>query len=214
MHALAAPDPQVRFALLSDWTDSDTETGPMMTPSSQAARREASRALNAAEPLAGGEPKYFLLHRRRQWDASEGRLHRLGAQARQARGTEPPAAGAWPDQLPARCRRHGAQAAPASRYVLTLDADTRLPLGALQGPGGHGCASAEPAAGIAGRAARGRRLRGAAAAHHATAAGGGRALAVPRDRHQRQRRGSLRRGGLGPAPGSVRRRAVHRQGPV
>src|SRR6185369_8416651 len=72
VHALAAPDPQVRFALLSDWVDSQTQSRSD-DDEILAAARHGIAALNADEPLQGAEPRYFLLHRRRVWNASEGR---------------------------------------------------------------------------------------------------------------------------------------------
>jgi cyclic beta-1,2-glucan synthetase len=130
VHALAAPDPLVRLALLSDWTDSDTET-KFDDDAILRAAREGIAALNAAEPLEGGEPKYFLLHRRRQWNASEGRY--IGWERKRGKLEE----------LNRLLLDHGPTSflpdadgtvhKPAGvRYVLTLDADTRLPLGALR----------------------------------------------------------------------------------
>src|SRR6478736_7553137 len=130
VHALANPDAHIRFALLSDWTDSATETRPDDLVILDAARREIA-ALNAAEPVADGEPRFFLLHRRRVWSRTEGcfagwerkrgKLQELN-QLLLDRGDTT----FIPDS-------DGIVHAPRNtRYVLTVDADTRLPLGSVR----------------------------------------------------------------------------------
>ena len=125
IHHLASPEGDLHFALLSDWIDAATEhdegDDDCSPPRAKAIARlnralrpgARRRALPAAASPAG------LERRRRPMD-------RLGAQARQAARIEPAAA-----------RRDGyhfmpidgtAPLAPADvRYVVTLDADTRLP---------------------------------------------------------------------------------------
>ncbi len=73
VHALANPDPHMYFALLSDWGDCATQHAPDddrdsrgCTPRNRGAQRRAR-----ASSAAGSEPKYFLLHRRRQWNDGE-----------------------------------------------------------------------------------------------------------------------------------------------
>jgi cyclic beta-1,2-glucan synthetase len=93
---------------------------------------DAARRDRAAEPPsrhgADGGARFLLFHRRRLWNASErawmgwerkrGKLHELNRLC-EARPT------------PASCPR--APSAPSGvRYVITLDADTRLPRGAVE----------------------------------------------------------------------------------
>ena len=128
VHALANPDEHIRFALLSDWTDSPTESRPDDAPILQAARQGID-ALN--RDSVGPEPRFFLLHRRRQWipgercytgwDRKRGKLEELN---RLLLGSGPTSF------LPA---ADGVLRAPRDiRYVLTVDADTRLPLGSVR----------------------------------------------------------------------------------
>lgn len=129
IHALANEDPQVFFALLSDWTDSPTEhrDGDAQV---LAAARAGIAALNAAEPGLG-EPRFYLFHRHRQWSDSEqcfmgwerkrgklAELHRLllGTGTTSFMSDEQGRL-LFPRQI---------------RYVLTVDADTRLPLGSVR----------------------------------------------------------------------------------
>ncbi|MEP7313155.1 MAG: glucoamylase family protein, partial [Pseudomonadota bacterium] len=139
VHALANPDPQVRFAVLSDWRDAPTETLGDDQLILDAARA-AIAALNAEEAVDSNgephgeplrEPRYYLFHRRRQWNAAErcymgwerkrGKLAELNRLLLRQGATSFVADG--DGQLPA----------PQNiRYVLTLDADTRLPIGAVR----------------------------------------------------------------------------------
>jgi cyclic beta-1,2-glucan synthetase len=123
LHYLANPDPQLRFALLTDFADAPKPDMP-----------EDERYVKAA--LAGiaelnrrhapeGAPRFFLFHRKRQWDAAEGcwmgwerkrgKLHEFNRLLRGARDTSyTVVSGEVDDPL-------------SVRYVLTLDADTVLP---------------------------------------------------------------------------------------
>ena len=122
---LANPQGEVLFALLSDWTDADAETLPGDAPLLDLARSGVA-ALNAKY----GAGRFFIFHRRRRWNPSEGKwmgwerkrgkLHEFNRLLRGADDTS-----FLPlDGTPA--------AAPAGvRYVITLDADTRLPIGVV-----------------------------------------------------------------------------------
>jgi len=131
IHYLANPDGDLRFALLSDWTDAPTETMPD-DGRLLAAAREGIRRLNRQHPLARGEgERFFLLHRRRVWNAGEGKwmgwerkrgkLHELNRLLRGAADTGFLPAGDRPPAVPS-----------GVRYVITLDADTRLPRAAVR----------------------------------------------------------------------------------
>lgn len=125
IHHLASVSGDIQFALLSDWTDATSETvegDELLLQTAEAAVAQ----LNRRHPPAPGGDRFLLLHRRRVWNESQrmwigwerkrGKLHELNRLLRGARDTtfltldgHPPAA---PDGV---------------RYVITLDADTRLP---------------------------------------------------------------------------------------
>jgi len=131
VHYLANSDGDVRFALVSDWVDAPAEAVPGDDEILAAVRAGIAR-LNASHgPAADGSPRFYVFHRRRFWNASErvwmgwerkrGKLHELNQLLRGVATTT---------FLP----EHGAApVAPGGvRYVVTLDADTRLPLGAVK----------------------------------------------------------------------------------
>ncbi|MCC6173096.1 MAG: hypothetical protein IT481_13830, partial [Gammaproteobacteria bacterium] len=129
VHAAANRDPMIRFALLSDWADAPTEQAPD-DAALLAAARDGIEHLNAADRAAGrSAPRFYLLHRRRLWNARErcwmgwerkrGKLEELNALL--LRGE----AGSF------LAGADGRLDYPRDvRYVITLDADTRLPLDA------------------------------------------------------------------------------------
>jgi cyclic beta-1,2-glucan synthetase len=125
VHYLANTEEELRFALLSDWVDAPAETMPGDEELLAAARAGIARLNERHGPAAGGEPRFLLLHRRRAWNESEGcwlgwerkrgKLEELNRLLRGARDTSFLLDG-------------GAGGVPGSvRFVLTLDADTRLP---------------------------------------------------------------------------------------
>ncbi|MEY2875168.1 MAG: hypothetical protein RLZZ373_2539 [Pseudomonadota bacterium] len=135
LHHLANPERHAQFALLTDWADADTP----QTPSDDALLAEAVRqvrALNARDPVAVGDeaPRFLVLHRARQfspteqrwigWERKRGKLEQLVAAL--AASADEPATDAFLD-LGAESRL-----APGTRYLVTLDSDTRLPPGRLR----------------------------------------------------------------------------------
>jgi cyclic beta-1,2-glucan synthetase len=125
VHYLGNGGGDVRFALLSDWADAEQES----TPEDEdllAAAIEGVAALNDKHGRApDGDARFFLLHRRRIWNDREGlwmgwerkrgKLHELNRLLRGASDTTfLPLEGA------------GVRAPKSVRYVVTLDADTRL----------------------------------------------------------------------------------------
>jgi cyclic beta-1,2-glucan synthetase len=124
IHSLASPDGEVCFALLSDWADA---------PAEHAAEDEALleiavqgiASLNRRHGAVSGE-RFALFHRRRVysdgqrqwmgWERKRGKLHELNRLLRGASDTTFVAIGGRPPVIP-----------PHVRYVITLDADTRLP---------------------------------------------------------------------------------------
>ncbi|MGA7712784.1 MAG: glucoamylase family protein [Rhizomicrobium sp.] len=127
VHHLSNPDDNFTFALLSDWRDSATENAQDDKLLLDAAAAGIAR-LNAQYGSVENSPRFFLLHRRRIWNKGEnkwmgwerkrGKLHELNRLLRGANDTTfVPVDGLAP-ALPA-----------GFRYVITLDADTRLPIG-------------------------------------------------------------------------------------
>ena len=124
VHYLANPDPELRFALLSDWSDAPAESLPE-DEALVASARAAVRELNDRHgPASGGGDRFWVFHRRRLrnpgegvwmgWERKRGKLRELNRLLRGATDTSflPSEGGAPP---------------PGIRYVITLDADTRLP---------------------------------------------------------------------------------------
>ena len=126
IHHLASPEGDLHFALLSDWADSPTEHMDGDEALLAAASAGIARLNARYGPAAGGE-RFLLLHRRRMWAPSEnlwmgwerkrGKLHELNRLLRGAADTSFVSAAVVP---------------AAVRYVVTLDADTRLPREAIR----------------------------------------------------------------------------------
>ncbi|HEY2736758.1 MAG TPA: glycosyl transferase, partial [Thermoanaerobaculia bacterium] len=125
VHYLANPEAELRFALLSDWSDAPDETMPgddelLATTAAGIARLNTQHG-----PAPAGDARFLLFHRRRVWSASEqcwlgwerkrGKLEELNRLLRGAQDTSFLRTDITPPPP------------PEIRYVLTLDADTRLP---------------------------------------------------------------------------------------
>ena len=118
VHYLANASGELYFALLTDWTDSATEHSPQDTALLATALDGIAR-LNRLH----GEGRFILAHRARLWNPQQGKwmgwerkrgkLHELNRLARGATDTSVMVIGG---KLPENVR-----------YVLTLDADTKLP---------------------------------------------------------------------------------------
>ncbi|HSB62789.1 MAG TPA: response regulator [Thermoanaerobaculia bacterium] len=120
VQALANPDPHVHFALLSDFADAVDAT----EPDDDAILEAASRGIAALNSAHGGD-RFFLFHRVRRWNASEGlwmgwerKRGKLEELNRLLRGATDTSFGLQLGNL---------SVLPSVRYVLTLDSDTRLP---------------------------------------------------------------------------------------
>ncbi|WP_374618204.1 GH36-type glycosyl hydrolase domain-containing protein [Pandoraea sp.] len=131
VHYLANPRGDVRFALLSDWQDADTEHLDSDVPLLTAASARVA-ALNARYPSADGDtPRFFLFHRRRLWNEAQrkwlswerkrGKLHEFNRLLRGATDTSFVDIDGCAPQAPS-----------GVRYVITLDSDTRLPIDAVR----------------------------------------------------------------------------------
>ncbi|HSK05938.1 MAG TPA: glucoamylase family protein, partial [Acidimicrobiia bacterium] len=126
IHYLANPEGQLHFALVSDWSDAEA---PEMADDDEllaAALNGVARLNKRHGPAPGGTDRFLLLHRRRVfnpgqdrhmgWERKRGKLHELNRLLRGATDTT----FIRPDRaLPERIR-----------YVIALDADSRLPPGA------------------------------------------------------------------------------------
>ncbi len=130
VHYLANPDGDVRFALLTDWLDADAELLPgdsellLFT----AGLIEKLNVLHG--PAPDGGKRYFLFHRKRLWNEAEnkwmgwerkrGKLREFNRLLRGATDTSFVAIDGSPLEIPSDVR-----------YVITLDADTKLPVKAV-----------------------------------------------------------------------------------
>ena len=126
VHHLCGSGGDLSFALLTDGVDSDQETRESDAQLLDSAHQAVADLNQRYGPGPSGDARFFLLHRRRLFNASEnrwmgwerkrGKLHELNRLLRGAIDTSfvPGPPGSPP--LPA-----------GVRYVITLDADTRLP---------------------------------------------------------------------------------------
>ena len=129
VHYLANSEGDLRFALLSDWLDAPHETLPGDDGLLTAAVDGIARLNKKYGSLPGGDQRFFLFHRRRVWsecdgkwmgwERKRGKLHELNQLLRGSTGTT-----FVPTAVSPRVSLTGV------RYVITLDADTRLPRGA------------------------------------------------------------------------------------
>ncbi len=125
IHHLASPEGDLHFALVSDWTDAVSEHDEGDEALVAAATNGIAQLNRRYGPAPGGA-RFLLLHRRRVWNDSEerwigwerkrGKLHELNRLLRGATDTTFAIIDGEPPRTPADVR-----------YVVTLDADTRLP---------------------------------------------------------------------------------------
>jgi cyclic beta-1,2-glucan synthetase len=118
VHYLSNSDGELYFGLLTDWLDSTTETAP----SDQMLLNEAIDGISRLN-LRHDTNRFLLLHRGRKWNPQQnkwmgwerkrGKLHELN---RLLRGATDTSFIAFAGKLPS-----------AIRFVITLDADTKLP---------------------------------------------------------------------------------------
>ncbi len=130
VHFLGNSDGDLRFALLSDWRDAPTERVDDDDDLLSLAVEGIERLNHRYGEAPGGGARFLLFHRRRVWNESEscwmgwerkrGKLVELNAVLRGSTATSILASGRPASVPPA-----------AVRYVVTLDADTRLPRGAV-----------------------------------------------------------------------------------
>jgi len=126
VHYLASPEGALHFALLSDWQDAVSEHADDDDGLLAAAAEAVARLNHRHGPAPGGNERFILLHRRRVWNAGEarwigwerkrGKLHELNRLLRGATDTNFLSLRGYPPRVP-----------QDVRYVMTLDADTKLP---------------------------------------------------------------------------------------
>lgn len=129
VHYLANPEENVYFALLSDWLDSDTEDQEDDAALLKIATEQIAALNQQYGNSANGEARFFIFHRKRLWNKAQkkwiawerkrGKLHEFNRLLRGAADTSFINTNA--NQVPANIR-----------FVITLDSDTRLPLGAVR----------------------------------------------------------------------------------
>ena len=125
VHHLASPEGELHFALVSDWLDAPTQNVDGDELLLETATAGIARLNRRYGPAPGGA-RFLLLHRKRVWNAGEarwmgwerkrGKLHELNRLLRGAADTSFLPIGGTPPTVPADVC-----------YVITLDADTRLP---------------------------------------------------------------------------------------
>ena len=125
IHYLASPEPELYFALLTDWADAPTEHSAGDAALLDIAAQGIAR-LNRLHGAAPAGDRFVLLHRRRVWSSGQkqwmgwerkrGKLHELNQLLRGARDTTFIEINGRHPAIPSDIR-----------YVITLDADTRLP---------------------------------------------------------------------------------------
>ena len=134
VHYLANQDGDLCFALLSDWRDSARERVEEDEALLDIAVEGITRLNQRHKPAVAGQ-RFLLLHRRRLWNGGEkkwmgwerkrGKLHELNRLLRGATDTSFLSSDDRPSLV--------SSSVPSGvRYVITLDADTRLPRRAVR----------------------------------------------------------------------------------
>ncbi|MFZ5544112.1 MAG: GH36-type glycosyl hydrolase domain-containing protein [Pseudomonadota bacterium] len=128
---LANREQQVQFALLSDWADAaerQAARDKLVLDAAQA----AIGALNARHPASDDAPgpRFLLLHRERSWSDSEHAW--IGWERKRGKLEQLVAHLAGASASPFIDLGEASRIMPGVAYVVTLDADTRMPPGTLR----------------------------------------------------------------------------------
>ena len=126
LHYLANLEGAIHFALLSDWMDAPTETTTADDGLLETAIKGIARLNRRHGPVPAGGARFLLLHRRRVWNASENQW--MGWERKRGKLQELNQSLLGRDDTTFMGSRLDVPS--AVRYVITLDADTRLPRGA------------------------------------------------------------------------------------
>ncbi len=126
VHYLANPEGELLFGLVSDWRDAEEPEVPNDAELLEAAASGVARLNKRHGPGPGGADRFLLFHRRRLfnpgedrhmgWERKRGKLSELNRLLRGAADTS--------------FIRTGSEPPERVRYVIALDADSRLPPGA------------------------------------------------------------------------------------
>ena len=119
---LANQDPRLHFALLTDFTDSNTETKPEDEALLQEARDLVDR-LNQKYPRSEGSA-FYLFHRPRRWNPSEKKW--MGEERKRGKLEDLNDLLATGRETAFSLIRGDRKVLSAIKYVITLDTDTRL----------------------------------------------------------------------------------------
>ena len=131
VHYLANPEGDLYFALLSDLADADVELSEEDERLFAVAAACVARLNRSHGPAPGGGERFRLLHRRRLWNEREGRWMGWERKRGKLRELNRLLRGATDTSYLSRGDPSG-EAPRGVRFVITLDADTRLPLGAAK----------------------------------------------------------------------------------
>jgi cellobiose phosphorylase len=125
VQALGNVDPNIHFALLSDFADAPVEVLPQDAAILEAARAGIA-ALNAKHANGGGD-RFFLFHRLRQWNAGEGKW--MGWERKRGKIEEFNRLLRGATDTSFTVTVGDLSLLPKITYCITLDSDTRLPRG-------------------------------------------------------------------------------------
>ena len=181
VHHLADPGGELRYALLTDWLDADEEKvagdDELLTAATEAIAR-LNAAYGSADGSGNESDRFFILHRRRVfnegenrwmgWERKRGKLHELNRLLRGATDTNFLGPNGQAPAIPTDIR-----------YVVTLDADTRLPRDTVRRLIGKWLIRSTSRASTPNSGGGGRRLCHLATARHAVAAGRARGFPLP-----------------------------------
>ena len=209
VQALGNLDPRIHFALLSDFKDARTLSvagDDEILTAAVAGIEELNR-----RHVPDGNDRFYLLHRDRRWNPKQGVF--MGWERKRGKLEELNRRLRSPTEAAFSVTVGDLSILPSVRYVLTLDADTRLPRGAartligiISHPLNRPVVDADPAEGHGG-------LRHPPATRQRQP-GERRRVALRAGVRRAHRRRPLHDGGLGHLPGPVRLGDLHRQGAV
>src|SRR5205085_11032823 len=126
VQALGNLDPNIHFAILSDFKDASAETMPK-DAEILAAASDAIAALNRKYGDADGADRFFLFHRARQWNEQEGLW--MGWERKRGKIEEFNRLLRGATDTSFILSAGDLAVLPQVRYCITLDSDTRLPRG-------------------------------------------------------------------------------------
>jgi cyclic beta-1,2-glucan synthetase len=128
IHFLSNSAGSLHFALLTDWNDSSSEISSRDLKLTTALHHKLEALNEKYGPLGDGSPRFFVFHRKRLfnkaegkwmgWERKRGKLHELNRLLRGESNTSFISIGNKPLRVPENVK-----------YVITLDADTKLPNG-------------------------------------------------------------------------------------